>query len=41
MQATGSTEKPEATQLTMFLAAKGNDALKVYNTFEYILAAES
>ena len=41
MQATGSNEKPEATQLAMFLAAIGDDALKVYNTFEYSSAAES
>ena len=41
MQATGSNKKPEETQLAMFLAAIEDNALKVYNTFEYSSAAES
>ena len=40
MQAIAINEKPEATQLAMFLAAIGDDALKVYNTFEYSSAVE-
>jgi len=35
IQATGAGEKPESAQLAMFLAAIGDDALKVYNTFEF------
>ena len=41
MQLIGSDKKPEATQLAIFLATIGEDALKVYNTFEYSSAAES
>jgi hypothetical protein len=40
LQATGSDEKSEATQLAMFLATIGDEALKVYNTFEYTSEAE-
>ena len=41
MQATGSNKKPEATQLAMFLAVIGDEALKVYNVFEYSSAVEN
>jgi hypothetical protein len=33
--ATEASKKPEPVQLAMFLSSIGDDALKVYNTFEY------
>jgi hypothetical protein len=35
MTASGGNEKPEATQLAMFLASIGNEGLKLYNTFDF------
>lgn len=34
LTATGASEKPETTQIAMFLHAIGEDALKLFNTFE-------
>lgn len=40
MTASGANEKPESTQLAIFLHLIGDDALQVYNTFTFASEAE-
>jgi hypothetical protein len=35
LTASGGTEKPEATQLAMFLASVGDEGLKLFNSFDF------